>query len=256
MKAHFWFLPPIAALLLCGSFVLVSHSNGLPTDNLTSASWWQLAVQRQKIVTHDKQYNACLFGDSISSGLGNSLGAKNFNFALPGMSTVSLIEQLKRLIASHVKCNTAIIAIGTNDAWYGLDDDLFIKNLSESIKLVKDLDTQHIFIVPAFYSTVAASHNPKLAGTLKRVDEINALINQVAAREKLPVEADSILPLYKERSLNENLTIDGVHLNDKGKHIYKEALLKIIASVSPQQPTIINVQPFRPIEHKTPSAKV
>ncbi len=97
---------------------LNANALDLPTDTLSSQPWWQDDVKYQVIVTQDRQYTACLFGDSISSGLGNTLGDNTFNFAIGGMSTISLIEQLKMLTAAKVKCHQAIIAIGTNDADY------------------------------------------------------------------------------------------------------------------------------------------
>lgn len=199
----------------------------LPQDNLSSTLFWQLEVKYQMLATADRQYDGCLFGDSISAGVGNTLGDRTFNLALNGLSTISLVEQLKLLNSSNVKCRTAIIAIGTNDAMYGISNQLFLKKMSETIALVKATGTQKIFIIPAFYSTVAASLDPNLAGPIPRVDEINTLINQIARSENLPVEAQSIQPLFKDRALKENLTVDGVHLNDEGLKIYRQALLKI-----------------------------
>lgn len=34
--------------------------------------------------------------------------------------------------------------------------------------------------------------------------------------------------LFKDRALNENLTVDGVHLNEDGLTLYRLALLEII----------------------------
>jgi len=208
----------------------VSSSQKLFTDNLSSAPWWQLAVKYQNIDTKSKQYYGCLFGDSISSGLGNTLGEQTYNFALPGMSTVSLVEQLKTLIPANVKCQKAIIAIGTNDALYGTSNTLFVNKMAETISLSQSLGAKQVILIPAFYSTVAASQNPNLAGTIPRVEEINALIHQVAATENVPIEASGIQALFKDRALKENLTIDGLHLNPAGIDIYRQALLKILSS--------------------------
>jgi len=210
--------------------VNVSSSQKLFTDNLSSAPWWQLAVKYQNIDTKSKQYYGCLFGDSISSGLGNTLGEQTYNFALPGMSTVSLVEQLKTLIPANVKCQKAIIAIGTNDALYGTSNTLFVNKIAETISLSQSLGAKQVILIPAFYSTVAASQNPNLAGTIPRVEEINALIHQVAATENVPIEASGIQALFKDRALKENLTIDGLHLNPAGIDIYRQALLKILSS--------------------------
>lgn len=201
------------------------------TDELNSEPWWQLAVQYQDIDTQNKQYSGCLFGDSISSGVGNTLGGQTYNFALPSLSTTSLVEQLKTLIPANVKCQKAIIAIGTNDALYGTRNGLIAKKTMETIALVQSLGATTVTLIPAFYSTVAASQQPVLAGTNSRVDEINALLRQVATTEKVTVEAEDIQPLFKNRALKENLTIDGVHLNAKGIKIYRQALLKILNSI-------------------------
>ncbi len=200
------------------------------SDNLSSAPWWQLAVKYQNIDTQDKQYNGCLFGDSISSGLGNTLGKQNYNFAIPGISTVSLVEQLKTLAPLNLKCQKAIIAVGANDALYGTSDDVFVKKMTETISLVRSLGTKQIVLIPAFYSTVAASQNPRLAGTFPKIEAVNALIRQVADTENVPIESSGVQALYQNQALKENLTVDGVHLNAAGIEVYKQALLKILSS--------------------------
>lgn len=205
-----------------------TSSMQLPQDNLSYTPIWQLEVQYQMLATSGKQYTTCLFGDSISAGLGNSLSGDSYNFALNGLSTISLIEQLKILIITGVKCKKAIVAIGTNDAMYGIKDDEFIEKMSSAIAIVKSLGTKQIFLIPAFYSTVAASLDPQQAGTIKRVDEINALLGKVAVTENVPLENESIQPLFKDNALKENLTRDGVHLNNEGLEIYRQALLKIL----------------------------
>jgi lysophospholipase L1-like esterase len=90
------------------------------------------------------------------------------------------------------------------------------------------LETKQIILIPAFYSTLAASYNPKSAGTIARVDEINVIIDRVAAAEKVTVESRGIQALFKEQALNADLTIDGVHLNAKGLDIYRKVLLNIL----------------------------
>lgn len=219
---------PEAIEVLSKSNLYSDSSDVPPKDNLSSTVLWQLEVEYQKLATHDQQYEACLFGDSITAELGNSLGDRTFNFALNGLSTISLVEQLKILIPANVKCQKTVIAIGGNDAWYGLSDELFVEKLKESIALVRETGTQEIFLIPAFYSTVAASLDPSLAAPLKRVEEINNLIDRVAITEKVPVESEGIQPLYQDNILKDNLTTDGDHLNAAGLEIYRRALLKIL----------------------------
>ena len=231
MKIKFWSISAIFTLLFCASILNLAQANPeILRDNVTSTLWWQLAVDNQMHLTKDRQYQGCVWGDSISSALGDSLGEQNFNFAIGGMSSVSLLEQLKDLIPNHFKCQKAIIAIGTNDAMYGISDEEFVKNMKEAIALLRSMGTQKIILIPAFYSTVKASYEPNLAGTITRVDEINALICQVSISENVQIEAAGIQALFKDRSLNESLTIDGVHLNAKGLDIYRQVLATILIS--------------------------
>ncbi|WP_292874681.1 alpha/beta hydrolase [Nostoc sp. NMS1] len=199
-----------------------------PKDNVSSSPLGKIALQYQILAAQDKQFSGCLFGDSISAGLGNTLGSGTFNFGLNGLSTISLLEQLKSLIPTKVKCEKAIIAVGGNDAWYGISDELFSKNLQEAIALVRTMGNKKIFLIPAFYSTVAASLDPTVSAPLPRVEQINVLINQVAETEKVPVAAAGLAPLYENNVLKKNLTSDGDHLNTEGLKIYRQALLQIL----------------------------
>jgi lysophospholipase L1-like esterase len=198
-----------------------------PIDRLPTIPVWQTLVQYQAAASQGESYQGCLFGDSISSGLGNSLGENRFNFAAGGMSTVSLIPQLEALVAKKLHCQTTIIAIVTNDAWYDIDDQQFEQNMIEIITQVRSLRAEHIYILPAFYSTLAASRNPKMAGTIQRVDEINQLLKKVATEQGVPIEDKSLEPLFEQKTLKKSLTGDGIHLNTAGKAIYRKALLQL-----------------------------
>jgi lysophospholipase L1-like esterase len=219
---------PKATKLVSMANLSSSSSDTSPKDNLSSSPIWQIALQYQILATQGKQYLGCLFGDSISAELGNSLGEGTFNFGLNGLSTISLVEQLQRLVPTKVKCQKAIIAVGGNDALYGMSDELFSKKLQEAIALVRTMGTKEIFLIPAFYSTVAASLDPTVAAPAPKVEQINALINQVAAKEQIPVAAEGIAPLYENNVLKDNLTSDGDHLNAEGIKIYRQALLEIL----------------------------
>ncbi len=228
-----WFKPSvviaIAVFLVCsgiiGQGVLIAAQR---VDQLPSAVWWQAKVQQQALITQNQNYSVCLFGDSISSGLGNSLGKQTYNFAMGGLSSVSLVTQLQRLHQAGVQCQRAIVAIGTNDAMYTIADEKFADNMKRVIEQIRAMGAGDIILIPAFYSTLEASYDPNQAGTLQRVDQINNLLRQVAADERVAIELDLPLPLYQNRSLNKNLTFDGVHLNTQGKKIYRQLLLDLL----------------------------
>ncbi|MEG3844492.1 SGNH/GDSL hydrolase family protein [Microcoleus sp. herbarium14] len=228
MNVKFKLISVLLALLLSAYIPFRVLANPPASgDTVSSALWWQVSVYNQVQQIKDKQYQGCVWGDSISSALGDSLGEQNFNFAIGGMSSVSLLEQLKLVVPLRFTCEKSILAIGTNDAMYGISDEQFVNNLIEAIAVMRSLGTKQIILIPAFYSTLAASYNPKAAGTIARVDEINVLIDRVAADENIPVESRGIQALFKEQALNPDLTIDGVHLNAKGLDIYRKVLLNI-----------------------------
>lgn len=200
------------------------------TDKLGSSSRWRIKVKAQATLYRSQQYKDCLFGDSISAGLGNTLDKHTFNFAMGGLSSVSLVKQLKILSSANIKCHKAIIAIGTNDAWYIIRDRMFVWNLRQAIAQVRAMRAVQVTLIPAFYSTIATSHNPNVAGSIQRIKEINALMRQVAIRENVSLATTGLQPLFRNQSLKENLTFDGVHLNESGKKIYRRFLLKILNS--------------------------
>lgn len=230
-------IAPIAALGLFSWFKLASAQISNPMadrrpDPLPTLPWWWNKVNAQASANQNQQYAACLFGDSISSALENTIGDGVMNFAMGGLSTVSLVEQLKALQSAGVKCQTAVIAIGTNDAMYATRNDTFVQNFTQAIEQVRSLGATQIVVLPAFYSTLPASFDPNLAGTIERVDEINALMRQVAVQSQVPILADAIQPLFRDRSLRTDLTFDGVHLNEAGKTIYRRIMRQIVQQVT------------------------
>ena len=199
-------------------------------DTVTLIPWWQDEVQYRLNLTRNQQYNNCVFGDSITSGLGNTLGDRTFNFALSGMSSVSLLEQLRREWMGGLRCRQVIIAMGTNDAEYLISNEQFVSNMRQSIALSRQLQATRIVLLPAFYSTVAASQNIEMAGPIARVNEINRLLQQVAVSEQVTLLNGRLQPLYQGQSLRDDVTSDGVHLNAKGRIIYRNVLLQLLRS--------------------------
>ncbi|WP_293348935.1 MULTISPECIES: SGNH/GDSL hydrolase family protein [unclassified Microcoleus] len=122
-----------------GRTLVMANANylELPTDTLSSQSWWQDEVKYQVAVTRNAHIKTCFLGDSITSMLGNNLGDNSFNFAIGGMSAISQLEQLKFLTAVRVKCDRAIVALGTNDAIYKTMDGQFVQNMRQIISTVK-----------------------------------------------------------------------------------------------------------------------
>ena len=80
--------------------------------------------------------------------------------------------------------------------------------MAESIALARQPQPKQIILIPAFYSTVAASHDPTVSATNERVDEINALMSKVAMREQVPIAFKSVEPLNQNHAWKEKLSDD------------------------------------------------
>jgi hypothetical protein len=82
-------------------------------------------------------------------------------------------------------------------------------------------------LLPAFYSTLAASKNPALAGSIGLSRSISCSIKWLWLNKCLFQPT----PLFEEKRLRQNLTFDGVHLNPEGLQLYRATLLKLISTL-------------------------
>jgi lysophospholipase L1-like esterase len=221
---------------------IFGHPDLSNADNLTRSRLWQPTIQQQIQLSQGHTARGCLFGDSISQGI--HFGEGTFNFALGGLSSISLVEQLKILQAANVPCPYAILAIGTNDAMYGTSDQAFVQNLEKAIALVRAMGAVRITLIAAFYATFSASQNSWLAGPNERIKEINHLIQQVAYGEQVEFVIDELQHLFDEGTLHLNVTHDGVHLNHHGQTILQQVIVDLLhtsphsLSISAQNPLL------------------
>ena len=205
---------------------IFGHPDLSHADNLTLSWLWKPTIQSQIQHSQGQTPKACVFGDSISQGI--HFGEGTFNFALGGLSSISLLEQLKLIQAAKVQCPHAIVAIGTNDAMYGTPDQVFIQNLEQIVALVRAMGAARITLVAAFYATHPASQNPWLAGPNERIKEINHLIQKVAYEEQVEFVIDELQHLFDEDTLHLNVTHDGVHLNHHGQNLLRQVIVDLL----------------------------
>jgi lysophospholipase L1-like esterase len=207
---------------------IFGHPSLSYADNLTLSWLWEPTIQAQIQLSQGQTYKACLWGDSISQGI--DFGDSIANFALGGLSSISLVEQLKLHLAANIQCPHAILEIGTNDAMYGTSDRIFLQNLEGAIALVRAMGAVRVTLVAAFYATHPASQNSWLAGPNERIKEINHLIQQVAYQEQVEFLIDELQHLFDEDTLHLNMTHDGVHLNRHGQAILQQVIVNLLDS--------------------------
>ena len=220
-------LPANAPVLNSSQSLNNQPSTRPPTDNLTSQPGWRKLIKHQANSIQG-EYKSCLFGDSISQPLHTSLGKGNSNFAASGMSTVSLIVQLKLLISANLRCRKVIIAIGTNDAFYRIKERALIENLKQVIALAHKTGAERIIFIPAFYASIAIERDPDMEDTNKQIKEVNAVMSKIGTEHHVLVETANIEKLFINQTLKEELTADGIHFNQYGLNDYRTILLKMI----------------------------
>lgn len=223
----------ISSQLLTYSAWIRDRLHGLPdlseADNLTRSRWWTHALSAQIRKHQSQDYQHGLFGDSISSGLGLTFRKDLFNFAIGGLSSISLVEQLRLLSEAKVKTDQAVIAIGTNDALYGTSDAVMDSNVSRAIDLTRMMGAKRVVIVGAFYATQRASQNPWLAGSNQRIREINHRLEKSASQNQVEFVWDELQVLFRQNELDPQFTRDGVHLNARGKLVYEQILEAVLS---------------------------
>lgn len=96
------------------------------------------------------------------------------------------------------------------------------------IALTRDLDATQITVAPAFYSTLAASKNPAVAGSLRRADKINQILQHVSFVERISFANTGLESLFRNHRLRSDMTFDSVHLNDVGKRLYRNFLTQLL----------------------------
>ena len=69
-----------------------------------------------------------------------------------------------------------------------------------------------------------------MAGPIARVNAINGLLQQIALSEQVNLLNGRLQPLYQGQALRDDVTTDGVHLNAKGRIIYRNVLLQLLRS--------------------------
>lgn len=134
------------------------------------------------------------------------------------------------------KPNLVVIYIGVNDVWHkqtshtGTDEDKFVKFYQALINKIQGNGAKVILCTPAVIGEKKNGGNEMDA----ELDKFSAAIRQLAERNKLPL--CDLRKLFTAYELANNaqdlqkgvLTIDGVHLNEKGNKTLADTLLPLL----------------------------
>lgn len=134
------------------------------------------------------------------------------------------------------KPDLVVIYVGVNDVWHkqtshtGTDQDKFVKFYQALINKIKSADAKIVLVTPAVIGEKKVGTNDNDA----ELDQFCTEIRQLAAKNKLPLV--DLRKLFTDYDLANNpqdlpkgiLTVDGVHLNEKGNKALADALLPLV----------------------------
>ncbi len=192
----------------------------------------------------------CFFGDSITEeGMGPSgyvtlvrkkLAERFFNHnidvigaGISGDRIADLERRVDRDVLA-VKPSVVVIYIGINDAW--VDDpaqatlfNKFERSLENLIDKIQKSGARIVLCTPSVIGEKKVGLNP-FDGDL---DKISAIIHAAATKHKLELvdlraRFTSYLKAHNFANASEGiLTVDGVHLNEKGNQIVENAIVDV-----------------------------
>lgn len=164
-----------------------------------------------------KRYKIVLLGDSLTSGLEKSTTCNKSDVKFSGNSgftTSNFILILKKQVIDY-KPDTCYLEGGINDIILGIPQKRTFINYQSLINTMI-----HNHIVPVVQSTLYTVND---RDTNNKVDSLNQFLVQLCNAQHIKfIDLNKFLSFNK--SLKAYLSIDGVHLNNKGYKIWADAL--------------------------------
>lgn len=176
---------------------------------------------REEIFQHrihwKKSAQIVMFGDSHTAN-----GKWNFTLhtnpvlrsGWAGYTTEMLVDEISSIISYNPKY--VFILCGGNDIY---QKDFSVKNTILNFRLMADILKKNN-ITPIFQKLIYQHNNPEFN---KIIDSINMNLTDYCKKEEIDF-IDIGYKLYDSKGLRADLTIDNLHLNQKGYDLWSEAI--------------------------------
>lgn len=202
----------------------------------------------------DKKKKVVFFGDSITQAgvnpggyislLRDKLAKENIsNYELIGAGIGgNKVYDLYLRMEDDVLAKSpdiVVIYVGVNDVWHkrsfgtGTDADKFEKFYRAIIKKLQAYNIRVVVCTPATIGEHKDFTNPQDG----ELNQYSAIIRKIAQSENLPVvDLRTVFTQYLQANNPEDkdkgvLTVDGVHLNEKGNAMVADEMWKVISAV-------------------------
>lgn len=223
----------VLLILIIGIILLMFSIYG--PAMLSSQSVQDKKAQAYALQKDTTTKNGVVFlGDSIMEMYKLDEFFPNKNYINRGIGSNESKDILKRLQNNVIDLDPSVVFIhvGTNDIGHGVDKHIYLNNMNDIIKQLKESLPSTKILVDCIYPTVELENiqSKKLAKCRPNttiVDINNSLKNLCKSYEITFVDSYNLL--LKDQALNKNYTIDGLHLNSNGYAIISKEIEKHLA---------------------------
>lgn len=173
-----------------------------------------------------------MLGNSLTEGGGDwsaRLGKKNVrNRGIIGDEVMGIYDRLHQILPGHPA--KLFLLIGVNDLSHDLAPDSIAGMIRMTVERIrKESPDTKLYLQSLLPINESFGRYKRLAGKTDRVPEVNARL-EALAKEK-GIEYIDLFPLFAEKGTNvlrNELTGDGLHLNEDGYKIWAKAIKKKI----------------------------
>lgn len=170
-----------------------------------------------------------LIGDSITEGFDTQKLLPEFfiiNKGISGNNSKDLLNRLQTDLLPY-KPEMVFILIGTNDLAQGFSDEEILSNILKIVSIIKlQLNNSEVFVT----SILPTKNNVPRPNT--RIKKLNKQIEMLAVEQNF--KFFNLFPLFADNSesLKDELTEDGLHLNESAYQLWAKHLRKYLIGMN------------------------
>ena len=200
-----------------------------------SNNWWQVRHDEKLIEAKNKNVDVLLLGDSITHGWEKGgreniwqqyyPGLTHFNLGFSGDRTEHVLWRIQHGSVDHLQAKLTILMIGTNNTGHRMDP---AKHTALGVKAIIDALQSKIPNTKILLLGIFPRQESPYNDMRRRNDQINKVISAYADNKNITYLNINQKLLNNENKLDIEIMPDLLHPNNKGYHIWAEAMQALI----------------------------
>ena len=177
-------------------------------------------------ISKEPSANIVMFGDSLTEhGHWSRLFERSdiWNFGVSGDSSAGILNRVSQVASKRPQM--VFVLAGVNDIYADFPSDVTERNLQLTATQLQRSGAKPVI------QTIIFIRGPRASEINARISAINTNLAAWCARENIAfVDLNSVLS--QNGSLRDDVTKDGIHLNDKGYQIWRDAIRPYLRDAS------------------------